>query len=94
MTAPDDTTPVLHGHTGWTLCKSCSASIVFAIMYTSGKNAPFERDDRGEWILENGNAKHIGPPPAQPDMFRGEEPARWTPHFARCPQASSWRRKK
>lgn len=86
--------PLLHGHTGWTKCRSCGASIVFAIMYTSGKNAPFQRDDAGEWVLENGVAKNIGRPPAQPDMFAGEQPTRWTSHFARCEQASSWRRKK
>lgn len=91
-----DDAPVLHGHTGWTRCRSCSASIVFAIMYTSGKNAPFQRDDQGEWILEAGIAKHIGPPPVQPDMFarKEDEPARWTSHFSSCPNASEWRGKK
>lgn len=59
-------------HTGWTKCRSCKADIVFAIMYTSGKNAPFEKDDAGEWVIENGIAKHdpLPAPAPQPDHYR------------------------
>lgn len=81
-----------NAHGGWTKCRSCKADIVFAIMYTSGKPAPFEKDDAGEWQIENGIAKHAGPVATQADMFAGPGPQRWTSHFARCKDAPKWRR--
>lgn len=87
-------TPALkNAHGGWTKCRLCKADIVFAIMYSSGKNAPFQKDDAGEWVLENGIAKHVGPVATQADMFSGPSPQRWTSHFARCPAADTFRRR-
>jgi hypothetical protein len=82
-----------NAHGGWTKCRSCKADIVFAIMYSSGKSAPFQKDDAGEWEIENGIAKHAGPVPTQADMFAGPSPQRWTSHFAVCPAAASFRKK-
>ena len=74
-------------------CRSCKRSIVFAVMYSSGKRAPFEVDAVGEWTLENGIAKHVGPPSPQLELG-GESPAvqRYTSHFSRCPQSQQWRK--
>jgi len=74
-----------------TKCRSCGKEIVFAVMASSGKKAPFERDDAGEWVLINGTASHQGKAPAH-------QPAentvpRWTSHFARCAYASTWRKR-
>lgn len=83
---------VIHGGTAPpTPCRSCRTPIVFAKSYTTGKTAPFEKDDAGEWVLENGVAKHVGPVPAQLELGGEQPPQRWTSHFARCPQAERWR---
>lgn len=75
-----------------TTCRSCKAPIVFAVMASSGKLSPFQRDDvEGEWVLLNGIATHQGRAPA------GYEPEqivpRWKSHFASCPSARLWRRR-
>lgn len=72
-------------------CRACKAPIVFAITYTNGKNAPFEADETGEWVLTNGIAKHVGPVPTQLELGAPEQPPRFTSHFARCPAADSFR---
>lgn len=77
---------------GTTPCRSCKQPIVFAVMYSSGKTAPFEIDADGEWKIENGIAKHIGKREAQQDMLSGPEPTRFTSHFARCKDADKWRK--
>lgn len=41
-----------------------------------------------------GTARHVGPPPQQLELGGEPRPQRYTSHFARCEQASSWRRKK
>lgn len=88
-----DNAPILHRGIGTpTKCRSCKASIVFAVMYVSGKRAPFQLDDQGEYVLENGTAKHIGKPPVQPDLFATDKPQRYTAHFAVCPNAADWRK--
>jgi hypothetical protein len=87
---------VLHRGVGNpTTCKSCGAAIVFAYHFTTGRNAPFEKDDAGHFILENGAAKHVGAPAAQLALgtVAEPEPQRYAPHFSRCPQASQWRKK-
>lgn len=92
--------PVLrNAHSGWSKCRACKTDIVFAIMYSSGKNSPFEQDAAGEWVIENGVAKHdpIAPAPAQTDLF-AVPPApssamRWTSHFARCPASEHFRKR-
>ncbi len=84
--------PVLHRGIGApTKCRSCGASIVFAIAYATGKKMPLQLDSVGEWVIENGNAVHLGPVPVQSDMFAGPGPQRYTSHFAVCPQAEKWR---
>lgn len=85
---------VLHRGIGApTKCKSCGAEIVFAYHFTTGKNAPFQKDDVGHFILENGAAKHVGAPPAQLALgtVNEEQPQRYTSHFAKCPNAAQWR---
>lgn len=74
-----------------TKCRSCKAPVVFAVMYTSGKSSPFEIDDAGEWVLENGIAKHVGPVSKPLELGAAPGPQRYTSHFARCPQAKQWR---
>lgn len=76
-----------------TRCRSCKAVIVFAKHHNGGRTAPFEEDPNGEWTIENGVAKHVGPPAAQLDL--GDAPAakRFTSHFARCPEAGKWRQR-
>ena len=74
-------------------CKACPTKIVFA--YTAGGNkAPYHRDDKGLFVLENGCALpyheprqlELGaPPPAMPE--------RWTSHFATCPAAREFRKR-
>lgn len=68
-------------------CRSCSKAIVFARM-SSGKMAPFESDADGEWIIVDGAASHQGKAPEHWDAV-----PRYTSHFAKCPAATSWRRK-
>ena len=80
---------VLHaGVGGWTKCRSCNARITFA-RTTTGKLAPFELDARGKFVIENGEARFRGEPPA--DAVPTKEP-RFTSHFATCPAAPTWRR--
>ena len=78
-------------------CKSCGKSISFA-KTTGGRVAPFELDPQGEWeIGDDGIARHVGPPDAPSSLESAplleKPPSRWTSHFARCPQAKSWRKK-
>lgn len=74
-------------------CRSCRKAIVWA--YTlSGKKAPFEEDPQGLYVIENGAARHVGPPPAQLELGGEPQPQRYTNHFATCKDASSWRGKK
>lgn len=75
-------------------CRSCNTEITFATT-ASGKWSPFERDDAGLWVIEDGNARYVGEPPAsRPQLELVAEPAppRYTSHFARCPAAKDWRR--
>lgn len=74
-------------------CKSCGAVIVFA-RTTSSKAAPFELDPNGLWSLENGASKFIGTAPVQLELGQTEPPARYTSHFATCPQRDQWRSRK
>ena len=95
MAGEDNEQLVIHAGIGKKKCKSCGVEIVFA--FTEGGNkAPFQRDDQGFYILENGTARHVGPRTAQPDLFakKEPEPQRYTNHFASCPQASQWRGEK
>lgn len=87
---------VLHRGIGApTKCKSCGAEIVFAYHFTTGKNAPFEKDDVGHFTLENGAARHVGPPAAQLELGATSAPGpqRYTSHFANCPKAADWRKR-
>lgn len=86
--------PVLHRGVGRpTTCRSCQTHIVFARSKVTGKLMPFEPDEGGEWALANGVAEHVGKAPAEP-VEGVETVPRWTSHFARCPDAQSWRRKR
>lgn len=79
-----------------TRCRTCKQEIVFAIMYTTGKKAPFQKDHEGEWVMEAGLAKHVGKLDVQPDLFAAppkDQPQRYTSHFAVCKQADDWRSK-
>lgn len=71
-------------------CRSCGARIFFATMERTGKNAPFELDANGEWIITAGGiASFQGKTPE----FFPQVAARYTSHFARCAQAKSRRKK-
>lgn len=84
---------VLHRGVDKGKCRSCHAPIVWA--YTlAGKKAPFEENEKGEYIIENGTARHVGPPPAQLELGEPAQVQRYVNHFASCPQADSWRGKK
>lgn len=87
-------TPAIH-HGQTTRCRSCKAPIVWA--YTlGGKRAPFERDDQGEYVIEHGSARHVGPAPQQLELGAPAEPPppRFKSHFASCPDGDKWRGKK
>lgn len=84
---------VLHRGVGMpTKCRSCKAVIVFAVLHNGGKTAPFHADAAGHYMLENGVAKHVGPPPTQLEIGGDPEPQRYTSHFATCPAAQQHRR--
>lgn len=81
---------VLHAGVGKGKCKSCGKPFVWA--YTpGGKKAPFEIDNDGEWILENGAARHVGPRPTQLELGAAPGPQRYTSHFSTCPFADQHR---
>lgn len=85
---------VLHVGLAKKRCRSCKREIVFAHT-TSGKKAPFEADELGEYVMENGVAFHRGKPAPQADLFA--EPTkvqRYTSHFATCVDSSKWRGEK
>lgn len=78
-----------------TACRSCGKPVVFA-RTASGKSSPFELDPNGLWTVESGAARYLGAPsdrPAQLELgvIAPPEPARYTSHFATCPQAAAWR---
>lgn len=74
-------------------CRSCQTHIVFARSKTTGKLMPFEPDAAGEWVIVNGEAEHVGKAPATP-VEGVETVQRWTSHFAKCPDAQTWRKKR
>lgn len=65
-------------------CKSCEASITWA-KSAAGKAMPLELDAAGTWVIVDGVARQLE---------IGDEGPFYKSHFASCPQASSWRRKK
>ncbi len=89
----DTAPPVLHGGVGgWTKCRSCEANIVF-LETVNGKKQPFQLDAKGNFTVENGVARYVGAPSAQPDLFGTPEPVvRFSSHFGSCKDASKWRR--
>lgn len=64
-------------------CSSCGATIVWA-KTLAGKSTPMEAADDGEWFIKDGVA------------HRGQSVGvqRYRSHFATCPQASQWRKRK
>lgn len=66
-------------------CNSCGAEIVWARTAT-GKAMPMERDDGGDWVIVDGEARRAV-------LVRKGTP-RYVSHFAKCPQAPQWRQKK
>jgi len=75
-----------------TKCRSCPTKIIFATTMTNSKPAPWEEDIAGEWLVVNGEMKHVGKPGApvtQLELGAKPEaaPVRYTSHFARCPAA-------
>ncbi len=84
---------VLHRGLNKGKCRSCKVDVEWA--YTAGgQKAPFQRDDAGTYVLENGAARHVGPVPTQLELGAPPPAPRYVNHFATCPQASSWRSKK
>jgi hypothetical protein len=67
-------------------CRSCGASIEWATVAESGRAMPFNRP----LVLEPNLALEDGEPPviARVDLTKT------TPHFATCPQAAEWRRRR
>jgi hypothetical protein len=72
-------------------CRSCKADIVWAVTLT-GKKSPFVPDPDGIYIIENGEARHVGAPPKQLELGAPAPAPRFTSHFADCPQQSDWRK--
>lgn len=85
---------MLHRGLNKSKCRSCKTPVVWA--YTAGgKKAPFEEDPNGLYVLENGTAMHVGPPPKQLELgAKPDDRTRYTNHFAHCPEAGDWRGKK
>lgn len=86
---------VLHMGLGKSKCRSCKKEIVWAFT-EGGAKAPFERDDQGAYVLENGVARHVGVPTPQLELGAPAAAAvdRYTNHFARCKDSSHWRGRK
>jgi hypothetical protein len=88
-------------------CRSCHAPVLWAVVeHKDGlKLHPYEHDIRGEWTICRAHvigrpggphplAQHAGAPNNQLELGAGAgvpPPARYTSHFARCPDAAHWR---
>lgn len=73
-------------------CRSCKKTIVWAFT-VAGKKSPFEVDPAGLFVMENGVARHVGPPPAQLEL--GAVPdsrTRYTSHLSTCQPRQESRR--
>lgn len=65
-------------------CNSCNAEIVWA-RTAAGKATPMQVDAKGTWVIVDGVARQ---------MEIGDEGPFYVSHFATCPEASKWRKKK
>jgi hypothetical protein len=79
------------------LCRSCDAPVFWARFKGTGTRSPIDYDptDDGNLLVVGWSAQ--GEPLV--DVFSGEEalfdpPARYTNHFATCPDRDTWRKKK
>lgn len=66
-------------------CRSCGAEIVWT-RTLAGKTTPMEHAPDGTWVIIDGTARLAN--------FGDGDAPRYKSHFAVCPQAASWRRKK
>lgn len=90
MSGTPDSELVLHVGLAKKRCRSCKREIIWAHT-TSGKKAPFELDEKGEYEMVNGVAYHRGSPNAQLELGAPPAPQRYTSHFATCTDVSKWR---
>ena len=65
-------------------CRSCGAGVTFARHHVTGKAQPLEVDPEGRWRIEGGIYL--------PATDATSPYARYTSHFATCPQARSHRK--
>lgn len=65
-------------------CSSCGAEIVWC-KTLAGKSSPMQADPSGTWIIVDGVMHKRGPYDQAPF---------YVSHFALCPQARSWRKRK
>jgi len=71
-------------------CRSCHAPVRHVVMATSGKTMPIDVEpvsDGNVVVDEAGAARVLGKDEAH-------DGPRFKSHFASCPQAGAWRRKK
>jgi hypothetical protein len=75
-------------------CKSCSATITWAISATTGRKMPMQRDPAGTFVVDDqGIARHEGKAP-NPPIEGVATVQRYSSHFSTCGQAASWRGKR
>jgi hypothetical protein len=70
------------------VCRSCGTPLVWAAT-ERGNSMPLEPDPTGHWLYRAGMAVPIG---GTVRAKQGER--RYTPHFASCPEADTWRRRR
>lgn len=82
-------------------CRTCGKTITFA-MGQSGRNMPLQLDPEGDYVIVpprtvNGSSEAVRipdepiPPPIRQEIQNGR---RFKSHFADCPQANGWRKKR
>lgn len=69
-------------------CRSCSAPIVWAVHFETGKKMPIDADPSwiGDLILDGGAGTWRKAVIVEAPGFR------WISHFATCPNAADWRK--
>jgi hypothetical protein len=82
---------VLHRGLNHGKCRSCGAAVIWAHT-TAGKKSPFVVDLDGTFTIENGVARHAGPPPKQLELGGTPAEPRYKSHFADCADAPTWRK--
>ena len=84
------------------VCKGCGQTITWA-KFRSGKNAPFEPLEGGDWVLHRGGkpvkAEHFSAPMSETveaHRATNNDPfsTTWECHYATCPMGGQFRKPK